>query len=241
VVVIGLGILLVGLIAFLTLFIRSKPSVVWVPSASVMASGPPSKLALAKTKFLNATSALWRPFRRKARMVKINVSTPRFVEDPTAAGFGVPVATNGNGAKAWVIDAERLKRFVPPMDAPGVGGPRLLVLDGGRAVFPLGPFSEASHGLVNIFFSVAPKIVSGSIRLQFEASWGAAGSFGTSSNIVACVSHIPEGSGLVLECVGSNNFTGRDLWFVLEPTTRVPTVPMPAAKAFTTAPRHADK
>jgi hypothetical protein len=240
IVVIGVGILLLGLIAFLILSTGPKPAVTWLPSARVVASGPPSKMALAKAKLLDVTAPLWRPCRRNPRMIAINVNILKLAEGTSVADFGIPVATNANGAKVWVLSADSIRRFVPPIGA-SVSNPRLVMPDGGRGVMQMGNSAMVlgTNKSVNVRLSVAPKIVSSSIRLELGVDLGtAASSLAVITNVLACLARIPDGGALVAECPQTHDAAGKHFWFVVEPTTWVPGPVTPAAKAYTTTPRH---
>src|SRR6266478_4106551 len=120
---IGLGLLLVLLVAAIALSTLSAPQpVVWLdPAKVVLAPKPPGAIAQLRRKLAILTAPVWQRFRRARPQIMIDSSVMKLSSAAAeGAALGAPTATNTDGLKAWVVSPEQLAALRQRLkNAPG--------------------------------------------------------------------------------------------------------------------------
>ena len=227
----------------LLLSTRTPPTLQSLPPRSKGSSVALDKLEQVTANLKRLTAALWRQFSRKPRPIVISSSLLRLVP-ADLTGFGTPISTNANGVKAWVLDSDKLRAFVPPLDAIR-DSQTVMVFEGGRASLaasiPLN--SSTSVARTTFHLSYAPKIVSDGVRLDVAVNPNSTAPGGT--DMTSIRARIPTAGALLLDCPTATSGVGRHSLFLFTPTippaaTTPPTgtSALRPAGAYTTTPPH---
>src|SRR5947207_2331065 len=226
-----LGVLLLVITLLLTLASRSGPPFAWLTQAELAQLANPGPLTQLKEKVIILTLPLWMRFWNTQPQILADSS---LLILPTAAaeqtGLGTPVATNGNGMRAWVLPPTELEALRQRLNViPGASfGNKLRIHTvgglGGQA-FTGGTTRVAGINTpIGVTVHLIPKFVSSSVKLtlavrstEIGAPSGQAEAVKTNL-AVACRVLLPNAGGLVVDGGGARDASGKNHWLIVSPT-----------------------
>jgi hypothetical protein len=224
---------------------RPDPTLEWLPPQAIARGGALGKLDQLTASIKSLTAPIWRPFTRKPRPITIRSSLMWVMPgDLALAGLGSPISTNANGARAWVLDPDKLRAFVPPLNAMN-DSHALMMFDGGRASMASSSFiimSSTNVALGRFQLSYAPKIVSEGIRVDVGVT---SAPMAGGTNLASIRARIPTAGALLLDCPAATAGGGRHYLFIFTPTIPPPATTLATspntfrpAGAYSTTPPH---
>ena len=108
-----LGVLLLAIILFFTRSSKPDPPITWLSPTELARFTQPGPLTRLKDKLMNLTAPLWRRYWRT--QPQILVDSRLMIRSAAAADqidLGVPVATNTDGMRAWILSPPELSSFL---------------------------------------------------------------------------------------------------------------------------------
>ena len=224
----GLG--LAGLFYFLGR--GSMSEVVWLSPAQLAKNARPGPITQLKYRLLRLSAPLWGRFRPSRRQILLSSS---FMRLPVSAedGSRLPAAmsTNSDGTRVWIVSPIDLKalqaRLIPAGGIAPPSGPRISTGEGVRAQLFSGgvPPIGTNAGSPSLSIDVLPRITGSFIRLTvgitstefLPAPENAVRDVRTNIS-AACRLLVPNGGGLVLATVHTNDLFPAGYWVILTPT-----------------------
>jgi hypothetical protein len=222
---VGLGLLALTIVTLL--FAARSPlpnSVVWLSPAELARLAQPGPLTRLKYKLMNLTGPLWRYVQGNHPSIKIDSSLFKLsVIAAQQTSLGFPIATNGQGLRAWVLPPAELSDFRQRLRGlPGVrhsNSSGIQTGDGAQAKLINGNSVVVAGTVVpvGLTIDVTPQRVRQSLRLNLgvtstelaDSSSNSPPSIRTNL-VLACQAVLPTAYGLVLD--GGNGY-----WFILSP------------------------
>jgi hypothetical protein len=226
-----LGVLLLVITLLLTLASRPGPPFAWLTQAEMARLTYPGPLTRLKEKVIILTLPIWMRYWNTQPQILVDSS---LLTLSTAAveqtGLGTPVATNGNGMRAWVLPPTELKALRQRLNVlPGASSGSHLRI---HAVSGMGV--EAYTGRttpmagtntpVGVTVHLIPKFVSSSVELTLAATSTEIGALSGRAEAVrtnlgvACRVLLPNAGGLVVDGGNARDASGQSRWLIISPT-----------------------
>jgi len=230
--IIALSALLLALIIFFCTSTPPDDKLVWLTVGDLARTKRGTPFRRMKDKLMGWTAAHWKSFWSSRPQILIDsrlLTLSKAAEDQT--DLGAPVATNSDGAWAWILSSAELSGLLQRLKTM----PDASLLSRPRA-------QTAASTTVNVFFGetrlvsgtnfpigltleVTPKVRSGSIQLlmgvtstEFVASPPATAPAVSTNFAVACRVLLPNTGGLVVAGSNANHAQGTNYWLILSPT-----------------------
>ena len=216
-----LAVLLLVITLLFTLASRSGPPFVWLTQAETARLTHPGPLTRLKEKVIILTLPLWMRYWNTQPQILVD---SRLLTLSTAAveqtGLGTPVATNGNGMRAWMLpptELEALRRRLNVIPGASFGSHlRIQTVSGmGSQAFTGGTIPVAgSNTPVGVTVHLVPKFLSSSVQLTFAVTSTEA----LATNLaVACRVLLPNAGGLVVDGGNARDAIGKNHWLIISP------------------------
>jgi hypothetical protein len=226
-----LGVLLLVITLLLTLASRPGPPFAWLTQAEMARLTHPGPLTRLKEKVIILTLPIWMRYWNTQPQILVDSS---LLTLSTAAveqtGLGTPVATNGNGMRAWVLPPTELKALRQRLNVlPGASsGSKLRIQTvsgmGGQA-FTGGTTPVAGINTpVGVTVQLIPNSASSSVKLTFAVTSTEIRSpsgqvEAVRTNLaVACRVLLPNAGGLVVDGGNARDASGKNHWLIISPT-----------------------
>lgn len=229
---IALSVLLLALIFFFGTPTPPDDKVVWLTVGELARTKQGTPFRRMKDKLMDRIAAHWKSFWSSRPQILIDsrlLTLSKAAADQT--GLGSPIATNSDGARAWILSAAELSRFLERLktipDTSLVGKPRAQTAAGASANVFFGETKLVSGNNVPIGLTldVIPKVRSGSIQVLIGFSSTAfvpsppADAPAVRTNLaLACRVLLPNSGGLVVAGGNASHAQGTNYWLILSPT-----------------------
>jgi len=230
--IIALSALLLALIIFFCTSTPPDDKLVWLTVGELARTKEGSPFRRMKDKLMGWTAAHWKSFWSSRPQILIDsrlLTLSKAAADQT--DLGAPVATNSDGASAWILSPAELSAFLQRLktipDASLVSRPRAQTAAGTSANVFFGEtrLVSGTNLPIGLTLDVTPKVRYGSIQLLFGFTSTAfvssppANTPAVSTNLaVACRVLLPNSGGLVVAGSNPSYAQGTNYWLILSPT-----------------------
>ena len=225
-----MGALLLVIALILALPRRPGPPFAWLTQAEMARLTHPGPLTRLKEKVIILTLPLWMRYWNTQPQILVDSS---LLTLSTAAaeqtGLGTPVATNGNGMRAWVLpptELEALRQRLNVIPGASFGNKlRIHTVSGlGGQAFTGGTTPVAGINTpIGVTVHLIPKFVPSSVKLtlavtstEIGAPSGQAEAVRTNL-AVACRVVLPNAGGLVVDGGNAWDASGKNHWLIISP------------------------
>jgi hypothetical protein len=223
------------LLALTFFFCSSNPpdeKLVWLTGGEWARAKEGSPFRRMKDKLMGWTAALWKSFWNSRPQILIDsrlLTLSKAAADQT--DLGAPVATNSDGARAWILSPAELSGFLQRLktipDASLLSMPSAQTAASTSANVFVGEtiLVLRTNFSIGLTLDVTPKVRSGSIQLLINVistavvSSPPANAPAVSTNLaVACRVLLPNTGGLVVAGSNASHAQGKNYWLILSPT-----------------------
>ena len=230
--IIALSALLLALIIFFCTSTPPDDKLVWLTVGELARTKQGTPFRRMKDKLMGWTAAHWKSFWSSRPQILIDsrlLTLSKAAADQT--DLGAPVATNSDGARAWILSPAELsgllQRLKTMPDASLLSRPRAQTAAGTSANVFSGEtrLVSGTNFPIGLTLDVTPKVRYGSIQLLIGFTSTAfvssppANAPAVSTNLaVACRVLLPNTGGLVVAGSNANHAQGTNYWLILSPT-----------------------
>jgi hypothetical protein len=230
--IIALSVLLLALIFFFSSSTPSDDKLVWLTAGELARTKQGSPFRRMKDKLMGWTAAHWKSFWSSRPQILIDsrlLTLSKAAADQT--DLGAPVATNSDGARAWILSPAELsgllQRLKTMPDASLLSRPRAQTAASTSANVFFGEtrLVSGTNFPIGLTLDVTPKVRSGSIQVLIGFTSTAfvlsppANAPAVSTNLaVACRVMLPNSGGLVVAGSNASHAQGTNYWLILSPT-----------------------
>ena len=229
---IALSVLLLALIFFFSSSAPPDNKLVWLTAGELARTKEGTPFRRMKDKLIGWTAAHWKSFWSNRPQILIDsrlLTLSKAAADQT--DLGAPVATNSDGANAWILSPAELSGFLQRLktipDVSLVSRPRAQTAASTSANVFFGEtrLVSGTNFPIGLTLEVTPKVRSGSIQLlmgatstEFVESPPATAPAVSTNLAVACRVLLPNTGGLVVAGSNANHAQGTNYWLILSPT-----------------------
>jgi hypothetical protein len=227
--VIAIAFALVTLVVVGILSARKKPALeptlVWLDPVQFASQMHPGRLTRLYYQALNLTAPLFKHFKSSKKQILIDASI--FAARETSMDelhIGVPVATNGTGARLWILSASELHGLRNQIQASKgvnlVNRPRMTLGEGTWASMCMGQAAQGT-AFIGVSLDMSPKIVSHQFQIGMNAVYtepGDAAAIVRTNLSATCRVIMPNAGGILITGPDSSQLNGTNYWLILSPT-----------------------
>jgi hypothetical protein len=202
-------------IAFILFTSSHRKKIVWMSPAEVAQAVKGGMLRRMKYWVIRQTAPLLRYYHPQHPSIIVDASVLKFSAQASGRnGLGVPISTNADGMRAWILSPTELKdlqtQFKTNDGITVMYRPRIQTRDGMPAILSPG----------NLTLNLFPKVVSGSVKMILSVTSPTAFPLtpAVQTNLIsACAVLTPNGGALVLDAGKAMDTNGGSYWFILSP------------------------